>query len=285
MRNTFVIPVLREGCIERCLETLYARTPPNFYVIVVDQTQGGLPVERWRRTYRNLMLLRTPITHRHVSGNLGFAKAVNLASLLVATPYLTICNDDVEFINRRWWDGVMRSFQHAASASRPAVAVNPMSVKIPYWAIGRQAGDDHFVLPYRKRYSEADWRFLVTERHVVNERLVIVPDSDARGMEMFCSVVNMTAFRQVGLLNERFYPGGGEDYEYAQRAAASGYVCLSTTRSWVFHHWGVTRDWVAGPTRHDGIVDDELEWNDAASLWARHAGPGSPVPPATIREL
>jgi GT2 family glycosyltransferase len=285
VRNTFVIPVLREGCISRCLETLYAQTPPNFYVIIVDQTQGGLPIERWRRAYRNLMLLRTPITHRHASGNLGFAKAVNLASLLVATPYLTICNDDVEFINRRWWLGVMHSFQRAAAAGSPAIAVNPMSVKIPHWAIGRQPGDDHFVLSYSETYSDADWRFLVTQRHVINERLTLVPDSAVQGVEMFCSVVDMAAFRHVGPLNERFYPGGGEDYEYARRARASGYACLSTTRSWVFHHWGVTRDWVAGPARHEGIIDEELQWNDAASLWADYAGPASPVPPTTIREL
>jgi hypothetical protein len=33
------------------------------------------------------------------------------------------------------------------------------------------------------------------------------------------------------------------------------------------------------------MVDDELRWNDAASLWADYAGPGSPVPKATIRDL
>jgi GT2 family glycosyltransferase len=285
MQNTFVIPVLREGCINRCLETLYEQTPPDFYVIVVDQTQGGLPIERWRRAYRNLMLLRTPITQRHASGNVGFAKAVNLASLLVATPYFTICNDDVEFIDRRWWASVMSSFQYAADAGRPAIAVNPMSVKIPHWAIGRQPGEDHFILPYRRAYSDADWRFLVTQPHVLNERLTLKPDSEAPGIEMFCTVVDMTAFRHVGPLNERFYPGGGEDYEYARRARASGYACLSTTRSWVFHHWGVTRNWVAGPARHDGVIDDELQWNNAAALWAEYAGPGSPVPPATIRDL
>lgn len=285
MQNTFVIPVLREGYIDRCIETLYAQTPTNFYVIVVDQTQDGLPIERWRRAYRNLMLLRTPVTRRHASGNLGFAKAVNLASLLVETPYLTICNDDIEFINPGWWPGVMRSFQRAAFDGRPAIVVNPISVKIPYWAICRQPGDDHFVLPYRETYSDADWQFLVTQRHFVSERLTIVPESDAPGVEMFCSVVDMAAFRQVGPLNEQFYPGGGEDYEYARRAGAFGYACLSTTRSWVFHHWGVTRDWVAGAAGHDGMVDDELRWNDAASLWADYAGPGSPVPKATIRDL
>ena len=96
--NTFVIPIIRPDCIERCLETLYKYTPDNFYVYIIDQTVKGIDYNL-RDRYRNLMIIRTPKTDVHYTGNLGFAQATNLGAQLVQTPYFTMCNDDVEFLN------------------------------------------------------------------------------------------------------------------------------------------------------------------------------------------
>jgi GT2 family glycosyltransferase len=266
VQNTFVIPVIRDDLLDRCLETLYERTPSGFYVYVVDQTPHGLEGERLRDAYCDLLILRTPRTKTHRSGNLGFAKAVNLAMAMVQTPYATICNDDVEFIHPKWWPAIMDVFGRVERdrPGRPPVIVNPISVKLPHWAIGNKPGDDHLVMPYQETWSDDDWEFLVGERHVVNERLTIRPRTYADGVEMFCSVVPMDRFRRVGMLNERFYPGGGEDYDFNRRAAVYGYSCVSTTQSWVFHHWGMSRHCVRANV---ATIDAKLSWNNLGELW------------------
>jgi GT2 family glycosyltransferase len=266
MENTFVIPVIRDDLIDRCLETLYERTPDGFYVCVVDQTPSGLGTERLRSTYENLLVLRSPRTATHTTGNLGFSKAVNMGLALVETPYATICNDDVEFIHPLWWDGVMSAFDRLESATpprRPAV-VTPISVKLPHWSIGNPPGEDHHVLPYRRDWCDEDWEFLVNEPHPVNKRLTIRPRSFNEGAELFCSVARMDRLRQVGPLNERFYPGGGEDYDYNRRVRTHGFCCVSTSESWVYHHWGQSRRMV---TANRSSADEALRWNNLSSLW------------------
>jgi hypothetical protein len=283
VENTFVIPVIRDDLIARCLETLYARTPPGFYVYVIDQTPGGVAAEQLRRRYENLMVLRTPRTATHTSGNLGFAKAVNMGLALVETPYATICNDDVEFINPAWWTGVSRTFARV-NGGTPAIMVTPISVKLPFWAIGEPPGADHYVLSYREEWSDQDWTFLTEQSHRINQRLTIRPHTHNPGAELFCSVIDMARMRQVGPLNERFYPGGGEDYDYSRRAKLHGFCCVSTSESWVFHHWGRSVGYVQ---RHRAAADEALRWNDLPALWHRDSAPTTPdeMPPLTRRAL
>jgi GT2 family glycosyltransferase len=286
VENTFVIPVVRDDLIERCLETLYERTPPGFYVYVVDQTPGGLPTEDLRRRYENLLVLRTPRTQTHTTGNLGFSKAVNMGLALVETPYATLCNDDVEFIHPDWWAGVLRTFARVerVTPQRPAAIVTPISVKLPFWSIGQPAGDDHYVLPYRREWSNEDWEFLVEEPHRVNERLTIRPHTFNQGAELFCSVVHMDRVREIGPINERFYPGGGEDYDYSHRLRLHGYCCVSTSESWVFHQWGSSVKLVLG---NRARADEALRWNDLTSLWGteRSQRTLADMPPLTSRPL
>lgn len=268
MENTFVIPIIRTDLIERCLDTLYKYTPPNFYVIVVDQSVEGLEANSWRDKYPNLMIIRTPRTKTHEKGNLGFAKATNVGISLVETPYFTMCNDDVEFINRGWWWGVVETFNRVdeATPDRPCMMVNPASLKLPDWSVGRDAGDDHYILPYKKKYSQEDWDFLVNEEHYVNEYLTIVPGSVIDGVTMYCSVFKTTMFLDVGLLNEKFYPGGGEDYDYNARANMRGYRCVGTTLSWVYHHWSKS---IGNEKRAEieATQDLKLRWNNNNELW------------------
>src|SRR6266478_2018554 len=147
MQNTFITPVTAAvpGMVERYLETLYKYTPPNFYVFLIDQTPKGFDMSL-REKYKNLMIIRTPCTEVHHRGNLGFAKATNLGISLVETPYFTMCNDDVEFINDAWWEGVLKTFElvDGQTPERPSMMVNPASLKLPDWSVGRPKGEDHY---------------------------------------------------------------------------------------------------------------------------------------------
>lgn len=287
--NTFIIPVIREDLIERCLETLYKNNPDNFYVYIIDQTAKGLG--DLTKKYKDLMVIRTPKTDNHHAGNLGFAKATNLGVKLVETPYFTMCNDDVEFINSRWWQGVLDTFDLVAeqTPSRPPMMVNPSSVRLPDWSVGRPKGDDFDIIPYKTIYTEQDYVSLIEEEHYINEHLTLKPGSVIDGVTMYCSVFKTDMFKEVGMLDERFYPGGGEDYDYNCRANMFGYRCVGTTKSWVWHWWSKTM----GNLEAEGIresIDQHLRWNNNHEKWGEDFDvwgmkDTKDIPPTTLTSL
>jgi GT2 family glycosyltransferase len=267
--NTLVIPVIRTDLIGRCLETLYKHTEEDtFYVYVIDQSVEGLDAELLRKTYKNLMIIRTPITMTHHAGNLGFSKATNLGIKLVDTPYFTMCNDDVEFVHIGWWPQVLETFKMVAGQTphRPAMMVNPASIKLPDWSIGRPSGDHHDVIPYKENYTDEDWNELINGQHYVNEHLTLMPNSVIDGVTMYCSVFDTQKFLKVGMLDEKYYPGGAEDYDYCCRACMHGYRCVGTTKSWVYHHWSKS----IGPEKREEIAktqDEPLRFGDQYKIW------------------
>lgn len=270
--NTFVIPHLSGNLIHNCLETLYRYTEPNFYVIVIDQSLEGLDVNL-RDSYRNLMVIRTPKSDVHHTGNLGFQQATNLGIQLTQTPYVTFLNDDVEFVHKGWWQGVLDTFEKVekATPSRPALLVNVASIKLPDWSVGKPKGEDHYILPYKEDYTDEDWRFLIDEEHYVNEHLTITPGSVIDGINLYCSVADTKRLLEVGLPDEFFYPGSAGDYDLCCLASMFGYRCVSSTLSWVFHHWSKTFE---NGEQMQLLVQDELKhldlrdkWGDRFDLW------------------
>lgn len=256
----------------RCLETLYKYTEPNFYVIVIDQSLEGLDVNL-RDKYPNLMIVRPAKSDTHTTGNLGHSQATNLGVSLAQTPYVTFLNDDVEFINKKWWNGVKDTFVKVeeATPSRPALLVNVASIKLPDWSVGKPKGEDHYILPYKTEYTEEDWSKLVNEEHYVNKHLTITPGSVIDGINLYCSVVDTRRLLEVGLIDEFWYPGSANDYDLCCRASMFGYRCVSSTLSWVFHHWSKTFE--DDDVMHS-LVQDELKhldlkekWGDRFDLW------------------
>lgn len=267
---TVITPVIRPDLIERMLDTLYEFTEDGmFYVYLIDQTVNGLDATALRNKFKNLMVIRTPKSDVHYTGNLGFAQATNLGISLVQTPYFMMCNDDIEFINSKWWQGVMDTFDKVEKATpeRPAVIVNPSSLKLADWSVGLPAGQDHYITPYKERYSEADYDWLVNEPHYVNEHLTIQPGSVIDGVTMYASVVHTARFLEVGMLDEHFFPGSGEDYDYSCRANMVGYRCVGTTLAYVYHHWSATFRALHDEADVKSLQMPELNWNQTNEKW------------------
>lgn len=265
---TFAIPVIRPDLVEHCLDSLYQYTESGtFNVIIIDQTKKGLDVNL-RDRYRDLTVLRSPITEKFRTGNIGFQFANNLALKLTDTPYFCFLNDDVIFINDKWWQGVMDTFDmiDKSTPTRPALLVNVASMKLPDWSVGLPRGEHHYILPYKENYTDEDWDFLVNKEHFVNEHLTIKPGSVFDGINLYCSVTKTDVLRRIGI-DDFWYPGSAGDYCLSNLASMYSYRCVSTTLSWVYHHWSVTFAAINEEEDIKELAIPELHHTDLREKW------------------
>lgn len=283
--NTFVIPIIRDDFIERCLETLYKYTPPNFYVFVIDQTPRGLPC-KYKTDPRIHMLIRP---YR----NLGFSKAVNTGFALCQTPYMTCLNDDVEFMNSQWWQGIEDTF----AVDEKIVAVNPNSPKEGAWGYGLteynkdtwtpregfvRDEDGKSVIPvingkpftYKEEFTNEEYQSLLTDHPVWDK------NSLCDGLACWATTFKRSALKEMGWFDEKFYPGGGEDYAkmcdiYSCAWPNDREDCdpkfhfraVGTTKSWVWHHWGKSKDDVSGKDPENKLFESRSRWNDLEEIY------------------
>lgn len=286
--NTFVIPIIRQDFVGKCLETLYKFTEPNFRVIVIDQSGNEEAYKKYKQ-YVHLWIF----SYR----NLGFSKAVNTGIKLAQTKYVTLLNDDVEFINKKWWQGILDTFD----MDKSIIGVNPMSPKEGSWGYGyREDNKDtweplaHFtyegtdkraIYPrkpdgtgffYKESFNEEDWDFLV------NHNPAWVKDSVCDAIPLWCPVFKRDKLLEIGLLDEKFYPGGGEDYDLNARAYSCAwptprdecdkdyhYRMVGTTKSWVWHHWGKSKDDISGQDPYNKLFESRPRWNNLDELWPK----------------
>lgn len=252
VENTLIYPVIRTDLLEQSLKTLYRHTPDNFYVYVIDNSLNGIDKSLYKYIHHYIKPYR----------NLGFAKSFNTGLSLVETPYVTTCNDDVAFINYRWWEGVLKTFDKVdkATPDRPCLLVTPSSVKLPDWSVGRPSGDHFYIKEYKEFYTEEDYDSLLNEEHYVNEHLTIRPDTVIDGVTLYSSIMRTDLIRKIGGLSERYYAGGGEDYSLCCRANMLGYRSVGTTLSWVYHHWSSSLGMI-NEFEKQQLIDPARVWN------------------------
>lgn len=274
IENVFIYNPVRNDYIHRCLETLYANTDmTNMKVIVVDQTLDGLSLDMTKVH----MVIRP---HR----NLGFSKSMNegiIHALRWGAKYITCANDDIEYMDPRWWDGIIETFEKYGDR---VMAVNPMSPREPGWGYGLPHGQNIDLMEYKTEYSPADYDFLLKGDFSSLES--ILPKTFPRqkngvidAIATWHTTFRSEHFEEIGLFEEKFYPGGGEDYDMDARAYRRDYRMLGTTLSWVWHHWGSSKDKESEYKSQPLPVIDSLRWNGAGELWPREKNNGCSMDP------
>jgi len=258
--NTYVFNPVRPDYIDRALYTLYKYTNMDkCRVIVVDQTLDGLKLNE------KVHLVLRP--HR----NLGFSKSMNegiIHGLRWGSEYITCANDDVEFMNKAWWEGIVDTFKE----DERILAVNPMSPREPGWGYGLPHGEYIDLIKYKNEYTKKDYQYLLKGDFTkISSKL---PDSFPRhktgvidAIATWFTIFKKEFFEKIGLYEERYYPGGGEDYDINARCYRKGHRMVGTTKSWVWHWWGSSKDKV-GDYKGKGLpVVDELRWMNPDELW------------------
>jgi GT2 family glycosyltransferase len=163
-----------------------------------------------------------------------------------------------------WWEGIERTFERFENA----LVASPMSPKEPGWGYGEDGYRIH--CPYEEAFS------METVRKLIESKGGAVIDA----IPMWCAVFKRELFlEEVGLFDEMFFPGGGEDYDMDARVYQAGYRALASSYSWVWHHWGQSKDEKSGfdvslPNARDhwnklstkGFGEDGL-WEPDCDVW------------------
>lgn len=215
--NTVVFPIIRRDYILPALASLRRYTPPNYRTIVIDQTQPDAEFEEALRVACDLWIKPRK--------NYGFAQAANMGLRLASSQYVTMSNDDVQFL-QDWWEGIERTFAQFETAA----AVNPMSPREPGWGYGEPGYRMHAT--FEEAHDPAVIQRLVEEQH----------GSVIDGIACWCPVFRADLLQEIGLFDERFMPGGGEDYDWNARCYQAGYRAIATSYSWIWHWWGQSKD-------------------------------------------
>jgi GT2 family glycosyltransferase len=257
--NTFVFPIVRRDFVVMAIKSLCKFTPPNFKVIIIDQTQYDQDL------HEELWGVSDIVIKPHV--NWGFSQAANIGTRLATTPWVTVCNDDVEFFWDGWWDGVMETFQRFETA----LGVCPMSPKEPGWGYGEEGYRIHATLEECQELPHS------TAQRLKDQWAGAVVD----GFAAWCVTLRREPWIELGMFDERFMPGGGEDYDVMARAYQSGYRMLATSLAWVWHYWGQSKDEPGGfkhalPNARPGWnklstkgFGDEGLWHPDVDCWGR----------------
>jgi hypothetical protein len=176
----------------------------------------------------------------------------------------------VEFINYRWWEGVLKTFDKVdkATPDKKCLLVTPSSIKLPDWSVGRPSGDHFYIKEYKEFYTEEDYDWLMNEEHYINEHLTIKPDTVIDGVTLYCSVFRTDLIRELGGLDEFWYPGGAEDYDLCCRANMLGYRSVGTTSSWVFHHWSSSLGMISEFEKQK-LIDNNLKQGNLEEKWGK----------------
>lgn len=305
----FVYPVIRDDYIYKSIESLHKYTDHDkFRVIVVDQSVKGLNME-WCDKYVHLYIRQK---------NKGFSNAANkgiIHALRQNVPYISVVNDDTEFMYPGWLEDALLEFD----TDPRIVAVCPESPRVPLWGYGRPHDEYIDIVEYKEEYSPEDIAFLKSgDYEKLLERYPLEPENlpnqlaDGRpdwegktyipidrrdvspnkgkpvfpltkrgvidGIAMWMPIFKREAFIELGLFEERFVWGGGEDYDLNTRAYSCAWPIpreecddsqhkrmVSTMKSWVWHWWGKSKDIKSelDPALFAGMEP----WNDSDYLW------------------
>ncbi len=285
---TLTIPIIRLDFINKALETLYKFTDPKkFRVIVVDQTLEG-----WGGEWASKVLEHGGkiISQK----NQGFATGANtglIQGLRWGTPYLGVVNDDIEFIYDKWWEDLLIEFD----TDPRIIAVNPECPKIAMWGYGMTNGEYVELIPYKENYPEEAIRYLKSgdynEAEIKSRHPFEIPQSFPftkrgviDGFAGWLPVFKREGLLEVGLYDERFVWGGGEDYDMMARAYSCAWPIdrqecderyhkrmVSSMKSWVWHWWGQSKD--RSSELNPKLFESRESWNGLGDLWTPYCDP------------
>ena len=295
MKVFFIFPIIRTDFIDKAISTLSEYTPrADFKIIIVDQSIEGISdkLKNWLFEHEDLYIRIK---------NQGFARAANIGIVHALrqkeVPYIAICNDDIEVMYEGWFDDAIEEFK----TDEKIVCVSPESPRIAMWGYGLSPDKYVELVPHKDKFTKEDIDYLksgdyneaeIRARHdfEIPKTFPFTKRGIIDGIAMWFPIFKREGLEELGLFDEEFIWGGGEDYSYVARAYSCAWPTdrtecdpkqhkrmVSTMKSWVWHAWGSSKD--QKQTLDPKLFQHKKAWNDLDSIWPPKLNGGCHVDP------
>ena len=270
MKFDIVIPHLNYPHLRKSLLKLRQNTPSENLgkVILIDQNEKMPQVE-------DLIDIHVRLPSQ------GFSKACNIGIRLSDAEFVGCMNDDVEIMHPKWVQGIEETFRRYGNA----LCVNPGSPRNPAFSGGPAVNAPGF--DYKENWTEEEYDKMVNE---------IGKGAILDGICMFFVIFRREILDKLpGIIpgkawfDEDYKFSGGQDYQMDRTAYMSGYRCLGTGLSYVFHWWGETvrLDGKTGVKydhtfiRKNGLFDEQGNLLEGPDIYGKKGS--KDIPPVVLR--
>ncbi len=198
-----------------CVASIRRYTPFSYELIFVDNaSQDGVydDLRRIRRTAtRPVRIIRNRENRFFAGGN-------NQGMLAARGEYIILLNADT-LVTPGWLTGLLRCVRRDPRIGLAGPYTNQAAGLQVLWPPG-----------YRRIEDLPDWARAWSRGRRGRTRLV-------PWLVGFCFMIPRTVVEKVGFLDERFGPGGFEDYDYCLRVRLAGYE-MAIAEDVYIHHFG-----------------------------------------------
>jgi GT2 family glycosyltransferase len=222
--NTFIIPTLNNySGLYRLLVTLEKFTKPDYNVIIINNGHSLKSLSDEAKEYMAKAREKATIWI-DPKRNLGFGKAMNQGLKLADTEFVTIANDDVEILYNGWWEEIMDMFEKDENLG----GFNPHSP-----CNKKHTGDRFIQYDYKEEYNDED---------IKKMKEIFIRERQYVGCCTYFTICRKKMFDEIGLFDESFGLGSGEDYDLCVRASRKNWLIKGGSTTMVWHWWGDTKD-------------------------------------------
>lgn len=200
---------------KNCVESLIKYTMPEYELIFIDNgstDETHVYLEQLKGSRDNIRLIFN-------DSNLGFAKANNQGIRIAEGDYILLLNNDV-ILTEGWLERLI-----CCAENDPMIGVvGPSTNK----AVGQQ------VVALTVEYEQRDIARAASLLLMKNAGYW----SEAHRIIGFCMLIKKEVIEKTGMLDERFGPGGFEDYDFCLRVNQTGYKIVIANDVFVYHMGG-----------------------------------------------
>ncbi len=200
--------------LKECLQSVAKHTRTAHEIIVVDNASAGASAK-----YARSLVRRPGFTIIRNKENRFFAAGNNQGIEIARGKYVVLLNADA-VVGPGWLELLIgcaeRDSKTGLVAPHTNSAVGPQWIQDPGYGSIKEFPD--FAKRWAKKYRG---------RALSAHRLIA-----------FCLLIKREVIDAIGLLDERFGPGGYEDYDYCLRAQQAGYKAVVAQDVFVHHYGG-----------------------------------------------
>ncbi|HRY29936.1 MAG TPA: glycosyltransferase family 2 protein, partial [Elusimicrobiota bacterium] len=195
--------------LKQCVDSIKKYTHVPYELIFVDNASED-DSQRYLRSIKGAKVIINPV-------NLAFAKGNNQGAQIANGEYILLLNADV-VVTEGWLDRLLRCAESDPSIGLVGPCTNS-ATKV-----------QTVVAPYK---SIKDLPRFAMAHSLKNDSVW----EDVQRLIAFCLLIKREVIQKVGLLDERFGPGGYEDYDYCLRVNQAGYK-IKLCKDVYIHHFG-----------------------------------------------